>query len=489
MPLVIVAIGVVLLLLLMIRFKMNGFIALVLVALAVGLMQGMPLVKVISSIKAGVGGTLGSLALIMGFGAMLGKMLADCGGAQRIATTLIAKFGKKNIQWAVVLTGFTVGFALFYEVGSVYGLIAIGYTMVYGIIGMINFAHGEVYMISAYLCAIGLALLSFFGLESFPLLILGTLVFTIAAAANIPLLYVGVPMAAALSVTHGFLPPHPGPTAIATIFHADMGKTLLFGTILAIPTVILAGPVYARFLKGIDKPIPEGLYSAKTFTEEEMPGFGVSVWTSLVPVILMAMRAVAEMILPKGHAFLAVAEFLGDPVMATLIAVLIAMFTFGLNRGRSMDQINDTLTSSIKIIAMMLLIIGGGGAFKQVLVDSGVDKYIAAMMHETNVSPLLMAWSIAAVLRIALGSATVAAITAGGIVAPLIATTGVSPELMVIAVGSGSVIFSHVNDPGFWLFKEYFNLTIGETIKSWSALETIISVCGLVGVLLLNMVV
>ncbi len=208
-----------------------------------------------------------------------------------------------------------------------------------------------------------------------------------------------------------------------------MGKTLLFGTILAIPTVILAGPVYARFLKGIDKPIPEGLYSAKTFTEEEMPGFGVSVWTSLVPVILMAMRAIAEMILPKGHAFLPVAEFLGDPVMATLIAVLIAMFTFGLNRGRSMDQINDTLVSSIKTI------------------------------------------------------------TAGGIAAPLIATTGVSPELMVIAVGSGSVIFSHVNDPGFWLFKEYFNLTIGETIKSWSMLETIISVCGLIGCLLLGMVV
>mgnify|MGYP000308222730 CR=1 FL=1 len=258
MPLVIVAIGVVLLLLLMIRFKMNGFIALVLVALAVGLMQGMPLDKVIVSIKNGVGGTLGSLALIMGFGAMLGKMLADCGGAQRIATTLIAKFGKKNIQWAVVLTGFTVGFALFYEVGFVLML---------------------------------------------------PLVFTIAAAANIPLLYVGVPMAAALSVTHGFLPPHPGPTAIATIFHADMGKTLLFGTILAIPTVILAGPVYARFLKGIDKPIPEGLHNPKTFTEEEMPGFGVSVWTSLVPVILMAMRAVAEMILPKGHAFLPIAEF------------------------------------------------------------------------------------------------------------------------------------------------------------------------------------
>jgi len=438
MPLIIVAIGVVLLLLLMIRFKLNGFIALILVALAVGVMQGMPVNKVIGSIKAGVGGTLGSLALIMGFGAMLGKLLADCGGAQRIATTLIARFGEKHIQWAVVLTGFTVGFALFYEVGFVLML---------------------------------------------------PLVLTIAAAARVPLLFVGVPMAAALSVTHGFLPPHPGPTAIATLFHADMGKTLLFGTLLGIPTVILAGPVFARFLKKIDKPIPQGLYNPKTFTEAEMPSFAVSVWTALVPVVLMAFRAVAEMVLPKGHALLPYAEFFGDPIMATLIAVLIALFTFGLNRGRTMDQVMDTLTDSIKIIAMMLLIIGGGGAFKQVLVDSGVDKYIASLMEGSAVSPILMAWSIAAALRIALGSATVAAITAGGIVAPIIATTGVSPELMVIAVGSGSVIFSHVNDPGFWLFKEYFNLTIGETMRSWSVLETIIAVCGLAGCLLMQAVI
>lgn len=438
MPLVIVAIGVVLLLLLMIRFKLNGFIALILVALAVGVMQGMPVNKVVGSIKTGVGGTLGTLALIMGFGAMLGKLLADCGGAQRIATTMIAKFGTKYIQWAVVLTGFTVGFALFYEVGFV---------------------------------------------------LLLPLVLTIAASARVPLLYVGVPMAAALSVTHGFLPPHPGPTAIATLFHADMGKTLLFGTLLGIPTVILAGPVYTRFLKSIDKPIPEGLYNKKTFTEAEMPSFSVSVWTSLVPVILMALRAVAEMMLPKGHPVLAYAEFFGDPIIATLIAVLIALFTFGLNRGRTMDEVMGTLTDSIKIIAMMLLIIGGGGAFKQVLVDSGVDKYIASLMEGSSISPILMAWSIAAALRIALGSATVAAITAGGIVAPIIATTGVSPELMVIAVGSGSVIFSHVNDPGFWLFKEYFNLTIGETMRAWSGLETVIAVCGLIGCLLLQMVV
>ncbi|NDL64430.1 gluconate transporter [Acerihabitans arboris] len=438
MPLFIVAIGVALLLLLMIRFKLNGFIALILVALIVGVLEGMPVSKVLVSIKSGVGGTLGSLALIIGFGAMLGKLLADCGGAQRIATTLIDKFGKQNIQWAVVVTGFTVGFALFYEIGFVLML---------------------------------------------------PLVFSLAATARIPLLYVGVPMAAALSVTHGFLPPHPGPTAIATIFHADMGKTLLYGAILAVPTVILAGPVYSRFLKGIDKPVPEGLYNPKIFTEQEMPTFAVSVWTALVPVVLMALRAVAEMALPAGHVILPYAEFFGDPIMATLISVLIAIFTFGINRGRSVQQVMDTISDSIKIIAMILLIIGGGGAFKQVLVDSGVGNYIASLMEGSSISPLLLAWSIAAVLRIALGSATVAAITAGGIAAPLIATTGASPELMVIAVGAGSVIFSHVNDPGFWLFKEYFNLTIMETIKSWSVLETIISVCGLIGCLLMNMAI
>jgi len=438
MPLFIVAIGVALLLLLMIRFKLNGFIALILVALIVGVLEGMPVSKVLDSIKNGVGGTLGSLALIIGFGAMLGKLLADCGGAQRIATTLIHKFGKDNIQWAVVVTGFIVGFALFYEIGFVLML---------------------------------------------------PLIFSIAATARIPLLYVGVPMAAALSVTHGFLPPHPGPTAIATIFHADMGKTLLYGAILGVPTVILAGPVYSRFLKGIDKPVPEGLYNPKIFTEQEMPSFGVSVWTALVPVVLMAIRAIADMSLPAGHPIRAYAEFFGDPVMATLISVLIGIFTFGINRGRTVDQVMGTITDAVKIIAMILLIIGGGGAFKQVLVDSGVGTYIASQMTGSHISPLLLAWTIAAILRIALGSATVAAITAGGIAAPLIATTGVSPELMVIAVGSGSVIFSHVNDPGFWLFKEYFNLTIVETMKSWSALETIISICGLVCCLLLNMVI
>ena len=438
MPLIIIAFGVLMLLILMLPLRVNGFIALILVALSVGVLEGMPVMEVIKSIKNGVGGTLGSLALIMGFGAMLGKLLADCGGAQRIATTLIATFGDKKIQWAVTLTGFIVGFALFYEVGFV---------------------------------------------------LLLPLILTIAATLGISPLYIGIPMAAALSVTHGFLPPHPGPTAIAQIFKADMGKTLLYGTIIGIPTVILAGPILTKlpFIRVINHPVEEGLYNTKTFTEQQMPSFRVSLFTALIPVILMSIRAISEMTLNNGHWLLPYVEFFGDPVIATLISVLIAIFTFGLLRGRSMSDINTSLVDSIKIIAMMLLIIGGGGAFKQVLVDSGVKVYIEQIMHGSTISPIVMAWLIAALLRLALGSATVAALTAGGIVFPLIASTGVSPELMVIATGAGSVVFSHVNDPGFWLFKEYFNLSITETLKSWSLLETVISVSGLIGCLIINL--
>jgi Gnt-I system high-affinity gluconate transporter len=438
MPLVIIAIGVALLLLLMIKCKLNGFLSLIIVALIVGVAEGMPIDKVVTSVKNGVGGTLGSLALIIGFGAILGKLLADCGGAQRIAMTLIEKFGKKNIQWAVLITGFVVGFALFYEIGFV---------------------------------------------------LLIPLVFTIAAEAEISLLFIGIPMAAALSVTHGFLPPHPGPTAIAGIYNANISKTLLYGAILGIPTAIISGPVFSKFLKKMEHPVPKGLYNPKIFTEEEMPSFGISVFTALIPVFFMAIEAIANMTLPKNSTVVKYANFFGDPAIALLIAVIVAIFTFGLNRKKKMDEIMKTVADAITTIAMVLLIIGGGGALKQVLVDSGVSTYIASAMQGSNISPLLLAWLIAAILRIALGSATVAAMTAAGIVAPIVAATGVSPELMVIATGAGSLIFSHVNDPGFWLFKEYFNLSIPETLKSWSVMETLISVCGLVGVLLINVLI
>lgn len=438
MPLLIVAIGVILLLILIIYLKLNSFIALILTSLLVGVMEGMPVNRIIASIQAGVGNTLGSMALIIGFGAMLGKLLADCGGAQRIAETLIRYFGHKYIPWAIALTGFVLGFVLFYEVGFVLLLPLVG---------------------------------------------------SIAVSARIPLLYLGIPMIASLSITHGLLPPHPGPTAIATIFHADMNKTLLYGTIIGIPVTIISGPIYAHFVKYIDHPVPKTLYNNKEFTEDEMPSFAISLWTTLIPVILMGLRAVAELTLSKQNGFLPYTEFFGDPVMATFIAVIVAIFTFGVFRHRKMEDISNSLVSSIKMIAMILFVIGGGGAFKEILIDSGVGIYITHITHFMTISPLLMAWAITAILRIALGSSTVASITAGGIVSSLIASTGVNPELMVLAVGSGSLMFSHVNDPGFWLFKEYFNLSIVETFKSWTVLETVISFCGLIGCLLASYII
>lgn len=431
MPLIIVGIGVALLLLLMIGFKLNGFVTLIIVSLVVGLAEGMPITKILGSIQSGVGGTLGSLALVIGFGSILGRLMENSGGAQRIATTLINKFGKKYIQWAVVTTGFVVGIALFYEIGVV---------------------------------------------------LLIPLVFTIAVAAEVPLLYVGIPMVAALSVTHGFLPPHPGATAIAVIYKADMGLTLLYGILIAIPTVIVAGPVFARFVK-INHGVPEHLFEKKSFKDEEMPGFGVSVFTALIPVFLMAAATIAKLTLPAKSQIVVFLTFIGDPIMALLIAVIVAIFTFGVNRGKKMAEIAKISEGALTSIAIILLVIAGGGAFKQVLIDSGVGKYVAHLVQGSNMSPIFLAWLIAACLRIAQGSATIAAITAAGIVMPVIQATHARPELMVLATGAGSLIFSHVNDPGFWMFKEFFNLSIPETLSSWSVLETIISVMGLIGAL------
>ena len=435
MPLVILAIAIVILFVLIVKCKLNSFLSLIFVAIFSAFALGMPVDNVIPSITKGLGGTLGGLAIVVSFGAMLGKLMADSGGAQRIATTLISMFGVKNVRWAVALTGFVVGIALFYEIGFV---------------------------------------------------LLIPLVFTIAAEARVNLLEVGIPMAASLSVAHCFLPPHPGPTAIAVIFGADLGTTLLYGFMIGVPTVIIAGPLFYNFVKGIKTEIPEGLYNPKIFKDNEMPSFITSVFTALVPVVLMAASAIVKMVLDPSYAIYHVLVFLGDPNMALSIAVIISIFTFGLNRGKSMKEVMVSVEDAVKTIAMILLVVAGGGVLKQVLIDSGLGAYIGGLVHGSDLSPLLMGWLISAVIRTAVGSATVAALTAGGIVAPLIAITGVSPELMVLAIGSGSVIFSPPNDPGFWLFKEFFGLSIKNTIYTWCALETIISLCGLIGVMVLN---
>lgn len=436
MPLIILAVGILLLFFLIVRVKLNSFISLLIVAGLVGYAEGLPVTQIIPVIQKGLGGTLGGLAIVVSFGAILGKLMAESGGAQRIAMTLINMFGKEKVKWAVCLTGFIVGIALFYEIGFV---------------------------------------------------LLIPLVFTIAASAQIRLLEVGIPMAAALSVTHGFLPPHPGPTAISVIYNADIGLTLVYGALLAAPIAVIAGPIFYNFVKDLNPAIPEGLYNPKVFTDEEMPSFGISVFTALVPVVLMAGSAIAKMTLPADSHALAIMVFLGSPDMALTISIFIVFYTFGISRGKSIQEIMKISESAILAIAMILLIVGGGGALKQILIDSGVGRYIGDLLMGSDLSPLVLAWSIAAVIRIACGSATVAALTAGGIAAPVVALTGVSPELMVLATGAGSLIISPPNDPGFWLFKEFFGLTVKETVRTWCTMETIISVLGLAGVLILNM--
>ncbi len=435
MEIAIVLIGIFFLFLLIVRFKLNAFIAFILVSLFVGIAEGMEPVAVVSSIQRGIGNILGFLVLILGLGAMLGKLVADSGAAQRITTKLIEKFGKKNIQWAVVLTGFIVGIPMFYSVGFV---------------------------------------------------ILIPLVFTIGATTGLPLIYIGLPMLASLSVTHGYLPPHPAPTAIAATFNADIGKTLLYGIIVAIPAIVIAGPLLSRLMKNIKATPIAGFVNTKVLSDEEMPGTAISILTALFPVLLMAVAALAELLLPVDSVFKKVLVFMGNPVMAMLISVLVAMYTLGLARGKKMNEISETIKSAVSGITIVLLIIAGAGALKEVLIDSGVSEVIGAMLKGSSLSPLLLAWLIATVIRVCVGSATVAGLTAAGIVLPLVSGTDVSPELMVLAIGSGSLMLSHVNDSGFWLYKEYFNLSIKDTLKSWTVMETTVGVMGLIGVLVLD---
>lgn len=448
MPLVIVAIGILVLLVLIMGFKLNTFISLIIVSFGVALALGMPLEDIVKTIEAGLGGTLGHLALIFGLGAMLGKLIADSGGAQRIAMTLVNKFGEKNIQWAVVAASFIIGVALFFEVG---------------------------------------------------LVLLIPIVFAISRQLKVSILYLGIPMAAALSVTHGFLPPHPGPTVIAGEYGADIGEVLLYGFIIAIPTVILAGPVFTKLAK---KLVPASftktgniasLGEQKEFKLEDTPGFGISVFTAMLPVILMSIATIITLLQKtmgfEDNSLLAAIRFIGDASTSMLISLLVAVYTMGLARKTPIKTVMQSCTTAITHIGMMLLIIGGGGAFKQVLINGGVGDYVAELFQGSSLSPILLAWIIAAILRISLGSATVAALTTAGLVIPLLGQSDVNLALVVLATGAGSLMASHVNDAGFWMFKEYFGLSMKETFATWTLLETIISVAGLGFILLLSLFV
>ncbi len=333
------------------------------------------------------------------------------------------------------------------------------------------------------------------------MVLLVPIVFAIAIEVSVSILYLGIPMAAALSVTHGFLPPHPAPTAITSALGANAGHVLLYGVLIAIPSVIIAGPLFTKIAKRLvpDAFARQGNLTAlgpqKTFKLDETPGFGISVITSLFPVILMAVTTIYQMAfnggkLPKNPTMLdSIVGFIGTPAIAMTISLMVAMYTMGWARRIKTLAIMKTIEEAVKSIAMSLLVIGGGGAFKQILIDGGVGDSVTKLFANANLSPLLLGWLIAVVLRVALGSATVASLTAAGLVLPLMQSAGVNPALMVLSIGAGSLAASHVNDAGFWMFKEYFDLSVKETLATWTVLETLISIVGLIGILLLSLVV
>ncbi len=434
MTILLLLFAVVSLVLLITVVKLHPFISFLIVCIITGLVKGMAITALMSSIQKGIGDVVGSLMIILCVGAMLGKLIADSGAANKIATGLIQLFGTKYIQWALVLTAFIVGIPLFYGVGFV---------------------------------------------------LLVPLVITVAARYNLPAVYLGLPTLAALSVTHGFLPPHPSPVALAQQFNANMGLTLFYGIIIAIPVIIIAGPIFSVTLKKYTSK-PLAIFSSASIPDHELPSMLSSLSAAFLPVVLIGLDTIISLTVPTKNTLTAFIHIIGDPSVAMLISLLMALYTLGIAQGKKIKFIMGPIGDSVKEVSSILLIIAGAGALKQILLDTGMSTELVQPLTNLSLHPLFLAWLIAAILRVSIGSATVAGLTTAGIVAPLIASSGVNPSLMVLATGAGSVFFSHVNDPGFWMFKEYFNLTVKETFKTWSTMETIVSVAGLVGVFIVN---
>jgi gluconate transporter len=436
MSLFILFAAIAILLFLMIRLKLNAFLALIITALGTGMALGMPIDKVIKSVESGVGSTLGQLALVIGFGAILGEFLANSGAIKTISKSLIDFCGVKWMHWAILITAFIVGIPMYFNAAFI---------------------------------------------------ILIPIVYSLAITTKLPLLRLGMPMVAALSVTHGYLPPHPGATAICGIYHADILKVMLYGIAIAIPAVIVGGIWIFQFMKNLDLKIPSffGVRSIDEGFSSELPSLSISIMTAMSPLFLMIIGSVLALF-TNNELLLNLGIFLSSSTVALLCAVMMAIYFLGIRQGRSMHQLSELVGTAIKPVAMVLLIIGGGGAFKQVLVDSGLGNQIGDAMMGLPVSPLILAWGVTAILRVCLGSSTVAGLTAAGLILPLAESSGVSRELLALATGAGSIFFSNVNDTGFWMFKEYFGTTIGQTFKTWSLMEALVSVVGLLGVLLIS---
>jgi len=421
------------------RFKLHPFVALVAVSLGLGVAAGMPLAAAVKAFQDGVGGTLGFIAIVLGLGTMLGKMMAESGAATRIATTLIALFGVQRVHWAIMVVAFIVGIPVFFQVGFV---------------------------------------------------LLIPLVFTIARRTGMSLIKIGIPLVAGLSVVHGMLPPHPAAMLAVAAYDADIGLTILYGVLVGLPTAALAGPIFAGWIAPRIVLPPENPLASQLEGEsgQEMPGFGISLFTVLIPVILMLLASIADAMLETASTLRAALHFIGHPIVALLLALLFSFWSLGRARRFTREEVLRFCNDCLAPTATILLVIGAGGGFNQVLIHSGVGRAIADVALGSNASPLLLAWIVAALIRVATGSATVAMTTSAGIVAPIaLATPGTNAELLVLATGAGSLVLSHVNDAGFWLIKEFFNMTVPQTLRTWTVAETIIGVAGLVFTVLLSL--
>jgi gluconate:H+ symporter, GntP family len=421
------------------RVKLHPFISLVVVSLTMGLVAGMSPEASVKAFLDGTGSVLGFIAVVVGLGTMLGKIMAESGAATRIATSLIDLFGEKQVHWAIMFVAFIVGIPVFFQVGFV---------------------------------------------------LLVPLVFTIARRTGMSLVKIGIPLVAGLSVVHGMLPPHPAAMLAVTAYKADVGRTMLYGLLVGIPTAALAGPVFApwiarRISLAKESPLAAQLGGEST---QEMPGFWISTFTVLVPVILMLLWSAAQIFLPATSPLRPAFAFIGQPVVALLLALLFSFWSLGRTRKLTREQLLKFCNDCLAPTATILLVIGAGGGFNQVLVQSGVGRAITTFAIGAHTSPMLLAWGVAALIRVATGSATIAMTTSAGIVAPLAASLpGTNPELLVLATGAGSLVLSHVNDAGFWLIKEFFNMTVQQTLKTWTVAETIIGIAGLGFTLLLGL--
>ena len=438
MAIVTIVLCLLILILLIARFHINPFVAFLVASITGALMLGIPPEKIPGTLEKGVGDLLGQLAAILCLSAMFGKLIADSGAAQRISMSLIRLFGEKYITWALMCSGFLIGIPLFYNVGFV---------------------------------------------------LMVPLVFSVAYQIRMPVVYLGVPLLAPLSVAHGFLPPHPSPTAIIPLFGATMGKTLYYGIMVASPTMIIAGPLFAYTVRSI-KSEPLATFKSAMLPEEQLPSAWTSFIITLLPVTMIAVAAFIPYAMQSNSTWIPWVQLWGSPAMVMLIGLLIATLLLGVARGISLKDVMGSCSSAIKDIAPILLIIAGAGALKQVLADGGVSDQIAKGLSSIHVNPLLIGWFMALAIRVALGSATAAGLTAASIVAPMVLhNPHINPNLMVLAIGAGSMMCSHVNDSGFWMFKEYFNLSLKDTFRSWTLMETIVGLAGIAGVLILDMFV